>query len=182
MCGPTGVGALYGRRELLEAMSPMMGGGSMISRVSLAGVEWNEVPWKFEAGTPPIAEAIGFGAAVDYLGQFDHAALLEHERQLTVEAHRVLEAIDGVRLLGPEPDQKGGIVGFNVEGIHPHDLAQLVDRDGVAIRAGHHCAMPLHERLGEAASARVSFFLYNTRDDITALAAAVERAQRVFRR
>jgi cysteine desulfurase/selenocysteine lyase len=180
--GPTGVGALYARRELLEEMDPVAGGGGMILRVGLTESEWNDVPWKFEAGTPPIAEAIGFGAAVDYLGRFDRSALVAHERRLTAEAHRELEAIPGMRLLGPGPEDKGGVVGFTVEGVHPHDLAQLLDRGGVAIRAGHHCAMPLHARLGVPASARASFALYNTLDDVAALAEAVRRARRVFDR
>jgi cysteine desulfurase/selenocysteine lyase len=182
MCGPTGVGVLYAQREHLEAMPPVIGGGSMVVRVGRDEAEWNEVPWKFEAGTPPIAQAIGLGAAVDYLSRFDRPALWAHERALTAYAHRVLTALAGVRLLGPEPGQKGGIVAFTVAGVHPHDLAQLVDRDGVAIRAGHHCAMPLHDRLGVAASARASFSLYNTAAEIDRLAEAIERAQRVFRR
>src|SRR5262249_37889400 len=149
-------------REHLETMSPVIGGGSMVVRVGRDASEWNEVPWKFEAGTPPIAQAIGLGAAVDYLSHFDRSALWAHERTITIYAHRVLGTLAGVRLLGPEPREKGGIVAFTVAGVHPHDLAQLVDGDGVAIRAGHHCAMPLHERLGVAASARASFSLYTS--------------------
>jgi cysteine desulfurase/selenocysteine lyase len=182
MCGPTGVGVLYAKREHLEAMPPWMGGGSMVVRVGRHDAEWNDIPWKFEAGTPPIAQAIGLGAAVDYLARFDRDALLAHERCLTEHAHRMLTALSGVRLLGPEPEHKGGILGFTVEGVHPHDLAQLLDRAGVAIRAGHHCAMPLHDRLGVAASARASISLYNTREDIDRLAGAIEGAKRVFRR
>ncbi|MFO0910514.1 MAG: SufS family cysteine desulfurase [Isosphaeraceae bacterium] len=178
--GPTGAGALYGRRKLLKAMPPWMGGGGMILRVGVKGPEWNEIPWKFEAGTPPIAEVIGFGAAVEYFQQFDVDTLVAHERALTAEAHRQLEALPGVTILGPGVDQKGGIVGFTVDTVHPHDLAQLLDRDGVAIRAGHHCAMPLHERLGVSASARASFGLYNTMDDVAALARSVERAIELF--
>jgi cysteine desulfurase/selenocysteine lyase len=182
MCGPTGVGVLYAKREHLEAMPPVTGGGGMVLRVGQDEAEWNEVPWKFEAGTPPIAQAIGLGAAVDYLGQFDRRAVWAHDRALTACAHRSLAALAGVRLLGPEPGQKGGVVAFTVAGVHPHDLAQLVDREGVAIRAGHHCAMPLHDRLGVAASARASFALYNTVEEIDRLAGAIERAQQVFRR
>lgn len=180
MCGPTGVGVLYARREILEAMPPVMGGGSMILRVDLAGSQWNEVPWKFEAGTPPIAEVIGLGAAVDYLERFDRFELAAHERQLTIAAHRALGEIPGVRLLGPEPAENGGIVAFTVAGVHPHDLAQLLDRDGVAIRAGHHCAMPLHDRFGLTASARASFYLYNTRNEIDRLAESIDGARRFF--
>jgi len=182
MCGPTGVGVLYAKREHLEAMPPVAGGGGMVLRVGREEAEWNEVPWKFEAGTPPIAQAIGLGAAVDYLGRFDRRALWAHDRALTACAHRLLTALAGVRVLGPEPEQKGGVVAFTVAGVHPHDLAQLVDREGVAIRAGHHCAMPLHDRLGVAASARASFSLYNTAGEIDRLAGAIERAQQVFRR
>jgi len=182
MCGPTGVGVLYGKREHLEAMPPLMGGGNMILRVDRSSSEWNDVPWKFEAGTPAIAEAIGLGAAVDYLEQFDRDALLAHERKLTWHAHRALENVSGVRVLGPAPWQKGGIVSFSVAGVHPHDLAQLLDREGVAIRAGHHCAMPLHEQMHLPASARVSFSLYNTVEEIDILVHAIEVAKRVFRR
>jgi len=182
MCGPTGVGVLYAKREHLEAMPPVMGGGGMVMRVDRQCAEWNDVPWKFEAGTPPIAQAIGLGAAADYLARFDREALRDHERRLTEHAHRALSAVAGVRLLGPEPAHKGGVIGFTVEGLHPHDLAQLLDRSGVAIRAGHHCAMPLHERLGLEASARASVALYNTLEEIDRLADAIEGAKRVFRR
>lgn len=181
MCGPTGVGVLYAKRELLEEMPPYHGGGNMIRRVELTSSEWNEVPWKFEAGTPPIAEVIGLGAAVDYLRQFDPAALRQHEQELSRRAGQRLGEIRGLRVLGPAPEEKGGIVGFTLDGMHPHDLSQLIDRDGVAIRAGHHCAMPLHKRLGLVASARASFYLYNTLDEVDQLAAAIENAKRVFR-
>jgi cysteine desulfurase/selenocysteine lyase len=156
----------------------------MVLRVDREGAEWNDVPWKFEAGTPPIAQAIGLGAAVDYLAQFDQSALLAHQRSLTCRAHRRLSEIEGVRLLGPDPqyEAKGGIISFLVEGAHPHDLAQLLDRDGMAIRAGHHCAMPLHERLGVAASARASFALYNTSAEVDRLVEAIERAKWTLRR
>ena len=181
MYGPTGVGVLYARREHLEAMPPMFGGGSMVLRVDRDGAEWNELPWKFEAGTPPIAQAIGLGAAVDFLERFDRSA---YEEALTRHAYRVLSGIDGVRLLGPDPrdEPRAGIISFLVDGVHPHDLAQLLDRDGVAIRAGHHCAMPLHHRLGLAASARASFAMYNTVADVDRLAGAIERAKWTLRR
>jgi cysteine desulfurase/selenocysteine lyase len=182
MCGPTGVGALYARREHLQAMPPVMGGGSMVLRVDLDHAEWNDVPWKFEAGTPPIAQAIGLGAAVDYLASFDQPALQAHERMLTEHAHHVLSRIGGLRLLGPAPQHKGGIIAFTVDGVHPHDLAQLLDRAGVAIRAGHHCAMPLHERLGVTASARVSVYLYNTTAELDRLADSIAQAKRTLRR
>jgi cysteine desulfurase/selenocysteine lyase len=182
--GPTGVGVLYARREHLEAMPPVLGGGSMVLRVGRDDAEWNEVPWKFEAGTPPIAQAIGLGAAVDYLSGLDRTALAAHEEGLTRRAYEVLSGIDGVRLLGPDPRDhpRAGVIGFLVDGVHPHDLAQLLDRDGVAIRAGHHCCMPLHQRLGLAASARASLALYNTAADVDRLAEAIERAKRTLAR
>ncbi|MBI3462202.1 MAG: cysteine desulfurase [Planctomycetes bacterium] len=181
MCGPTGIGVLCAKREHLEAMPPLFGGGNMVLRVEQTRADWNEVPWKFEAGTPPIAEAIGLGAAVDYLKQFDASALQRHERALTRYAHERLGGIKGLRLLGPQPTDKGPIVSFTVDGLHPHDLAQLVDREGVAVRAGHHCAMPLHERLGIAASARASFYLYNTLEEVDRLAEAIGKAKSIFR-
>ncbi|RUL88885.1 aminotransferase class V-fold PLP-dependent enzyme [Tautonia sociabilis] len=180
MCGPTGIGVLYGRRELLEAMPPAWGGGSMVLRVSREGAEWNELPYKFEPGTPPIAQAIGLGAAVDYLSRLDSEAVASHERSLMEYAHRRLAEVGGVRILGPEPEYKGGILGMDVEGVHPHDLAQLLDRHGVAVRAGQHCAMPLHHRLGLPATARASAYLYNTTDDFDRLAEAIADARRLL--
>jgi cysteine desulfurase/selenocysteine lyase len=181
--GPTGVGVLYAGRELLESMPPVMGGGNMVVRVSRESAEWNEVPWKFEAGTPPIAEAIGLGAAVEYLGRLDPEEVAAHERSLLLHAHEVLGRVKGLRILGPrDPGQKGAIVSFTLEGVHPHDIAQLLDRHGVAIRAGHHCAMPLHTRLGIPASARASFTLYNTKREVEHLAAALESINALFRR
>ncbi len=180
LCGPTGVGALCAKREHLEAMPPMFGGGSMVLRVEATTAEWNDVPWKFEAGTPPIAQVIGMGAAVDYLEQFDAEALRLHEQSLTQLAHELLGDIPGLKLFGPGPEHKGGIVAFTVDGLHPHDLSQLLDREGVAVRAGHHCAMPLHKRFDLPASTRASFSLYNTRQDVTRLAEAIGKAKRVF--
>jgi cysteine desulfurase/selenocysteine lyase len=182
--GPTGIGVLYAKREHLNSMPPVMGGGGMVVRVDREAADWNEAPWKFEAGTPSIAQAIGLGAAVDYLAQFDRSSLLAHERSLTLRAHELLSEISGLRLLGPDPthEPKGAIVSFLVEGVHPHDLAQLLDRDGLAIRAGHHCAQPLHQRLEIVASARASFAMYNTVAEVDRLAEAVERAQWTMRR
>ncbi len=181
--GPTGIGVLYGKRELLEAMPPVTFGGSMVIRVNRERSEWNEIPWKFEAGTPPIAEAIGLGAAIDFLGQFSPEELAEHERGLLRRAHEVLGQIPSVRILGPaDLDQKGAIVSFTMEGTHPHDLAQLLDRHGIAIRAGHHCAMPLHVRLGIPASARASLSLYNTTAEIDQLGHALESIRNLFQR
>jgi cysteine desulfurase/selenocysteine lyase len=183
LCGPTGIGVLYGRRELLEAMPPVTFGGSMVVRVEKHRAEWNEIPWKFEAGTPPIAEAIGLGAAIDYLAQFPAKAIAAHEDGLLVHAHQVLGQVEGLRIHGPANlDHKGAIVSFTLDGTHPHDLAQLLDRSGIAVRAGHHCAMPLHVRLGIPASARASFALYNTRSEIDHLAEALQSIKTLFRR
>jgi cysteine desulfurase/selenocysteine lyase len=182
MLGPSGVGVLYGRRELLEAMPPFMGGGSMIRRVTTDGFEPAELPARFEAGTPPIVPAIGLGAAIDYLDAVGLDAIHAHEQALVAQAHQVLSSIPGVRLLGPGPERTGGIVSFTIERVHAHDIAQVLDRHGVAVRAGHHCAMPLHKRLGISASTRASFYLYNTPEEVDALGRAVEATKRVFRR
>ncbi len=182
MLGPSGVGILWARRELLERMQPFLGGGSMIRRVRLDSFEPADLPAKFEAGTPPIVPAIGLGAAIDYLTQLGMDAIRRHERLLTVRAHEVLESVGGVRFLGPPPDQKAGIVSFTLEGIHAHDVAQLLDRRGVAVRAGHHCTMPLHKRFGITATSRASFYLYNTLAEVEHLGEALVQAKRVFRR
>jgi cysteine desulfurase/selenocysteine lyase len=182
MMGPTGVGILWGRRELLEAMPAFLGGGSMIRRVQTAGFEPAELPAKFEAGTPPIVPAIGLGAAIDYLNRIGLEAVVGHEQFLTRRAHGVLSDVGGVRILGPSPEHKSGIVSFTVEGIHAHDVAQLLDRHGIAVRAGHHCAMPLHQRLGLTATTRASVYFYNTLAEIDALGQALRDAKRVFRR
>ncbi|MCC7085606.1 MAG: cysteine desulfurase [Pirellulales bacterium] len=182
MLAPSGVGVLWGRRELLEAMPPFLGGGSMIRRVRIDGFEPAELPAKFEAGTPPIVPAIGFGAAIDYLQQIGLQAIAAHEHTLTLRAHDALGEVGGVHLLGPSPEHKSGIVSFIVDGIHAHDIAQLLDRHGIAVRAGHHCAMPLHQRLGLVATSRASFYFYNTLAEVDALAAALRDAKRIFRK
>jgi cysteine desulfurase/selenocysteine lyase len=182
MLGPSGVGVLYGRREVLEHMPPFLGGGSMIRRVTLDGFEPADIPARFEAGTPPIVPAIGLGAAIDYLLHIGLDAICRHERLLLERAHAVLSSLAGVRLLGPAPQHKGGIVSFVVERMHAHDVAHLLDRYGIAVRAGHHCAMPLHKRLGITASTRASFYLYNTLDEVDQLGRAVDEAQRLLRR
>lgn len=182
LMGPSGVGILYGRRELLEAMPPFLGGGSMIRRVRLDGFEPADLPAKFEAGTPPIVPAIGLGAALDYIGRIGLDAIHEHERLLTVRAHEVLEAVGGVHFLGPSPEKKAGIVSFTLEGVHAHDIAQLLDRQGIAVRAGHHCTMPLHKRLGINASARASFYCYNTLAEVDRLGEALAETKHLFRR
>ena len=182
MLGPSGVGVLWGRRELLDAMPPFLGGGSMIRRVRQNGFEPADLPAKFEAGTPPIVPAIGLGAAIDYLQAIGLDAIHSHEQSLTRRAHEVLEAVGGVRFLGPAPEHKSGIVSFTLDGVHAHDIAQLLDRHGVAVRAGHHCAMPLHQRLGIGASARASFYLYNTLAEIDTLGEALVQAKATLRR
>ncbi len=180
MCGPTGVGVLYGRRELLDAMPPFMGGGDMIREVRMSGSKWNDLPYKFEAGTPAIAEVIGLGAAVDYLNAVGMAWVHEHEQQLTRYAHDRLREVEGLRILGPGPDQRGGLVAFALNDVHPHDISAVLDQSGIAIRAGHHCAQPVHDHYDLAASARASFYLYNTTDEVDQLVVALERANELF--
>lgn len=181
MCGPTGIGILYGKRDLLEEMPPYMGGGDMIRRVTLEGAVWNELPYKFEAGTPAIAEAIGLGAAADYLSALGMDAVHRHEQFITNYALEALSEIKGLRLLGPPAAQKGGVAAFTVDGLHAHDIAQLLDEDGIAIRAGHHCTMPLHQKLGISASGRASFYVHTTTEEIDKLVTSLERAKRIFR-
>jgi cysteine desulfurase/selenocysteine lyase len=179
--GPTGSGVLWGRRELLDAMPPFMGGGDMIREVHLRRSEWNEVPWKFEAGTPDISAQIGMGVAADYLLGIGMDRVRAHEQDLVAYALDMLpREVPGISLYGPRADQRGGVVPFNLPGIHPHDVAQVLDRYGVAIRAGHHCTMPLHERLDLAATGRASFGVYTTRADLDALAAGLREVQRLF--
>ena len=180
MAGPTGIGVLYGKRALLEAMPPYMGGGDMIKRVTLEGSTWNDLPYKFEAGTPAIAESVGLGAAVDYLTGLGMDNIQAHERIITDYALDRLVEIPGLTLFGPGPDQRSGVASFTLKDIHAHDVAQLLDNEGVAVRAGHHCAMPLHKRLGVAATARASFYVYNSTTDVDALVEAIYNARRVF--
>ena len=177
--GPTGIGVLYGREEVLERMPPWQGGGDMILTVSFAKTTYNALPYKFEAGTPNISGAIGLGAAVAYLEGLDSAGAHAHEQELLVHAERTLGAIDGLRVVGTAPD-KASLVSFVVAGVHPHDLGTILDEDGVAIRTGHHCAMPVMEFFKLAATARASFAFYNTFDEIDRLAAAVRRACAMF--
>lgn len=182
MLAPSGVGVLWGRRELLDAMPPFLGGGSMIRRVKLDSFEPADLPAKFEAGTPPIVPAIGLGAAIDYINAVGLANIHAYEDVLTRRAHTVLAEVGGVRIVGPALEKKAGIVSFTVEGVHAHDVAQLLDRQGIAVRAGHHCTMPLHKRLGITATARASFYFYNTLDEINLLGRALADAKHVFRR
>jgi cysteine desulfurase/selenocysteine lyase len=180
MCGPTGIGILYGRRELLEAMPPFKSGGDMIRTVAVEGTTFNDLPWKFEAGTQPIAEVIGLGAAVDYVAGIGLEAIHEHEVDLTGYAYEALSELPGIRIFGPPPARRSGVMSFDVEGIHPHDLATIADRHQVALRAGHHCAMPLMTRLDVAATARASFYFYTEKQEIDRLVEAVRDAQRIF--
>ena len=181
MCGPTGVGVLWARPELLEAMDPFLGGGSMISRVTLEASTWNEVPHKFEAGTPNIAEVIGLGAAIDYLEGLGMENVRGHEKALTAYALERLGALPELTIYGPlDAEQRVGVISFNYADVHPHDLAQVLDQYGVAIRAGHHCTQPLMRRLDVVATARASFYLYNTFAEVDVLVEALVEAKRFF--
>ena len=181
MLGPTGIGVLYGRRALLEAMPPLFGGGEMIRTVHLRESTWNDLPWKFEAGTPAIAEAIGLGAAVDYLNELGMQHVARHEQEITAYAMEHLRAIDGLTIYGPSAHQRGGVISFTLDDIHPHDLASILDQEvGVAIRAGHHCAQPLMERFGVPALARASFYVYTTTAEIDMLVAGLQKAKEIF--
>jgi cysteine desulfurase/selenocysteine lyase len=183
MLAPTGSGALWARRELLEAMPPFLAGGDMIREVHLRRAEWNEIPWKFEAGTPDIAASIGLGAAAEYLMAIGMDAVLAHEQELASYALELLpREIPGIKIYGPSASQRGGVVSFDVPGIHPHDVSQILDSLGIAIRAGHHCTMPLHERFDLAATARASFNVYSIREEIDALAAGLREVVRIFGR
>jgi cysteine desulfurase / selenocysteine lyase len=181
MLGPTGSGALWARRELLEAMPPFLAGGEMIREVHLRRSEWNSIPWKFEAGTPDIAAAIGLGAAAEYLMALGMDRVRAHEHELVAYALGTLRReIPSLLLYGPPADKRGGVVPFNVPGVHAHDVAQVLDRSGVAIRAGHHCTMPLHERLDLTATARASFNVYTTHEDVDALVEGLRDVVRIF--
>jgi len=180
MCGPTGIGALYGKLELLEAMPPFMGGGDMIKEVKLRSFRPNTLPHKFEAGTPAIAESVGFGAAVDYLSTLGMEAIAAHEHEMTEYALERLEEVPGVKVFGPSAQNKGGVAAFTLEGVHPHDVAQILDRDGIAVRAGHHCAQPLHEKFGIPATSRASFYLYNTKDEVDLLVNGIYKVKELF--
>ena len=183
MCGPTGIGVLYGKLELLEEMPPFLGGGSMIRSVERDVSSYAELPAKFEAGTPSIAEAIGLGHAVDYVTQANLAALQVHEQELLKYAHNRLQEIEGITLYGPSsPHQKAGVISFNLEGIHPHDVAGVLDTHGIAIRAGHHCAQPLMKRLDVIATTRASFYLYNTIEEVDRLYEGLCRTQKLMTR
>jgi cysteine desulfurase / selenocysteine lyase len=180
LLGPTGIGALYGRAELLQAMPPFLGGGDMIKSVHLRSFTPNDVPHKFEAGTPAIAEAVGFGAAIQYLTRLGMEAVAAHEREMVSYALERLEEIPGVRVFGPTAEKKGGVASFTLEGVHPHDIAQILDRDGIAVRAGHHCAQPLHEKYGITATARASFYVYSLQEEVDALVNGIYKVKEIF--
>jgi cysteine desulfurase / selenocysteine lyase len=183
LCGPTGIGVLWGRAELLEEMPPFLGGGEMIESVWMDRTTFAAPPHKFEAGTMPIAQAVGLAAAIDYLSEIGLDAVRAHEEQLIAHALDVLAGVDGLRILGPaEPVDRGGAISFTVSGVHPHDVSQVLDDQGIAVRAGHHCAWPLHRRFGVPSSTRASFYLYNTREEADALAEGIRQAQRFFAR
>jgi len=180
MCGPTGIGALYGKEAILEEMSPYLYGGDMIRRVTYDDSTWEDLPWKFEAGTPSIAQGIAFAAAVDYLEAIGMDAVQAHEELLAEYAYDRLTEFDDVTVYGPPGDDRGGLVAFNLDSVHAHDLSSIVNEHGVAIRAGDHCTQPLHDKLGAAASARASFYIYNTREEIDRLMDALDGARDLF--
>jgi cysteine desulfurase/selenocysteine lyase len=181
MCGPTGIGVLWARRSLLESMPPFLGGGDMIKRVKLTDASWNDLPWKFEAGTPSVAEGVGLGAAVDYLRRLGMDAVRAHERTILDYAMEKLQEVEGITIYGPkDPELHGGALSFTLPNIHPHDLATLIDREGIAVRAGHHCTQPLMDRLGVAATTRASFYIYNRPDEVDQLVSGIQKAQKVF--
>ena len=180
VCGPTGIGVLWGRAELLERMSPFELGGHMIRRVTVERTTWNEIPHRFEAGTAPIAEAVGLAAALDYVSEVGLDAIERHEHELTEYALGLLAEVPGLRVFGPPADRRVGIVSFELDGVHPHDVAQIVDADGVAVRAGHHCNQPLMARLGVAATTRASFYLYTLPEEIDRLVDGLHRARKLF--
>ena len=180
LCGPTGAGALYGRRDLLERMSPFEMGGEMIRKVSIEETTWNDLPYKFEAGTPAFVEAYGMGVAIDYIGEIGLEAIEEHEQALATLAIERLSELDWVTVYGPPPNRRAGIVSFNVDGVHPHDVAQILDSEGVAVRASHHCTQPLMRRLGITATARASFYLYSIPEEVDRLVAGLHTVRKVF--
>ncbi|MEX1195083.1 MAG: cysteine desulfurase [Dehalococcoidia bacterium] len=182
MLGPTGIGVLYGRHELLEEMQPFMGGGEMIRKVTFEEATWNDLPWKFEAGTPNIADAIAFGVAIDYLEALGMDNVRRHEIEITAHALDRLRTFDDITLYGPpDPEQRGGVVSFNFGDLHPHDVGTILDRHGVAIRAGHHCTQPLMRCLGISGTARASFYIYNTPEEVEVLVEALKAARDFFK-
>ena len=180
MVGPSGIGALYGKMSLLQSMPAFLGGGDMIKTVHLRSFVPNEVPYKFEAGTPAIAEAIGFGAAAAYLQNLGMDAIAAHEHEMTEYVLERLSEIPGIKVFGPEAEHKGAVASFEMDGIHPHDVAQILDAEGIAVRAGHHCAQPLHEMCGVQSTTRASFYLYNTKEEVDALVDGIYKVKKIF--
>jgi cysteine desulfurase/selenocysteine lyase len=179
MMGPTGVGVLYTKPEILEAMNPFLGGGEMIRKVTLEGSTWNDIPWKFEAGTPNIAQVIGFGSAIDYINKIGRDTITDYENELLKYAQEKLQTIPGINIYGTAKD-KGAVISFNLENIHPHDVAHILDTYGIAIRAGHHCAQPIMKKLNVAATNRASFYIYNTLAEIDQLAEGLRKTVELF--
>ncbi len=181
MLGPHGIGVLYGRQQLLEEMPPFLGGGDMIREVFIEKSTWNDLPYKFEAGTPSVADAVGMGAAVDYLNKLGIGNVREHEKQITKYVLEEMEGMGSLAIYGPkDAEKKSGVVAFNVEGVHPHDLASILNERGIAVRAGHHCAQPLLQRLGVSATARASFYVYTLKEDVDALVEGLKEARRMM--
>jgi len=180
MCGPTGIGILFVRESILENMDPFLGGGDMIKKVTAEGFLPNDIPYKFEAGTPAVAEAVGLASAIDYLRSIGMSNVSDHEKQITFYAMESLKNLNWIKVLGPEIDYRGGVISFVCEDVHPHDVAQILDSEGIAVRAGHHCAMPLHQRLNIPASTRASFYLYNSKDDVDKLIIGLQKARKIF--
>jgi len=182
MLAPMGTGALYGKKAILEKMNPFLAGGDMIKEVKLQESKWNDLPWKFEAGTPDVGGAVGFGAAIDYLNKIGMKNIRQHEKELTKYALDKISEIKGIKIYGPiDPEIRGGLITFNLEGIHPHDVASLLDSEyGMAIRSGHHCAQPLTERLGTYATCRASFYIYNTKEEIDVLIEGLKKVKTIF--
>lgn len=180
MLGPTGIGVLYAKAKLLESMPPFLGGGDMIKTVHLRSFTPNDIPHKFEAGTPAITEAVGFGAAINYLSSVGMEAVAAHEQEMVSYAMERLEEIPGVKVIGPSPEKKGGVASFTLDGIHPHDVAQILDTFGVAVRAGHHCAQPLHEKFGITATTRASFYIYTLKEELDKLVSGIYQVKKIF--
>jgi len=179
MLGPTGVGVLYAKPELLESMHPFLGGGEMIRKVTMEGSTWNDIPWKFEAGTPNIAQVIGLGSAIDYINKIGRENITDYENELLKYSQKKLQTIPGINIYGPAKD-KGAVISFNLENIHPHDVAHILDTYGIAIRAGHHCAQPIMQKLGVAATNRASFYIYNTVEEIDQLVEGIQKTVELF--
>jgi cysteine desulfurase/selenocysteine lyase len=181
MLGPTGIGVLYGKTKLLESMSPFMGGGDMINSVTMSESTWNDIPYKFEAGTPNIAQAIGLGAAIDYINKIGLTNIHDYVEHLLNIALKKLRAIDGLTIYGHQVGESSSVISFNLDGVHPHDLTQFLDQDGIAVRAGHHCAQPIMDKLGVSSTIRASFYLYNTEEEIDKLCASLIKTAKFFK-